>query len=1834
LSYGKTPQHRQGGQILSPYRQLKAHAVLRLSTKHAQKFRLQNTHEYRTAKKGNSVMLSQVAKLLHTFFATDQSYYAEQQPDGTYRKKPGLVTPIFLEKNLTQNGSIAIYQKNSDTTLKWICFDFDILKSNLNSPNTNSALTELKRCVKSFCSSLGVLEIPYLLEVSGNRGFHVWITFKEKISYRIGHDIQQAILENIALTFDTNLIGIDLFPSNSTPTDGVGLGVKIPLSKHKKSGQYSQLLNLTSEIESYKQKTELDEELINSHVAILSKHISTSKTEIESALGIFFDLTHDETLYQTRIKSIKVQNNGFDMEDLETHWSSHPPLNSLKIKIFGEHQLNNEERKLIVGIFGNINCKNIENLHTSILISIFSKTKNYNIERTKKAIKALASFYFPSQEQIEKTTGIKFSTQLTIDELISACIPKYTSYEDGTFELSSKDIEITRIAELNYLFLNDEAQSRTVINNLSTYENQELLVYIQDLLAAPKSAQHYRHIRHEETKDRTLISLKAPERILTSCILKQLIYFLDIQPNQNSHGYKPNKGFSGGHIFQPWLYLWIKFVSNISSSIEDKNNANYYIVKTDIRSFYDKVPHDNLKRLLLGGVNPRVDIKRNQLKGAPEKSYISLINALFEITETITKSNTGLPQGPAYARYLAELYLDNIDNMFEDKIKKGELISYQRYVDDIFFIAPSESTAKETQKQLTDELELLGLEINNEKTKITQIKNFSEDFQSYRAQSKYAVDRVSKNFADATETQQNVAINEFMTLVQSDSCEDDLAFIFSHLNGIPQLDEWKNDRVIPIIRKGIGRGTLYKHLFNFVLDNKSNWKSLDQIDSFTPLQSEVLTATFINILETHNLNTAELNELFERLQTKLSPTEMTGEHLAYLAITFKTKIDTTKIPQNLIINSLASTPTPQRINVPTSTIAHLNTALNDIKSLSDFTRVVYPICASSDINKQDLNSLASTFYAKLSADELKNLLCTQHPPEIKTAATAAKFYYLLCLFSASSKNSSIELLKSMWKYCALLYNSYDTEQRRAVTPNWFKKIGDIDTDDKKIHFIISSIVDGNIFRGLEDNSKIFERFHNLLLLFVTFKDDMLPSKDLNDALETLKDKAQFYAWLIDRENVSLFPNSRLWFEKNVIENNSIILKKQNNILFRKPTASFHESSSPQNEHNGYSETIEPYEPANLSSLTSSLEDLTVKQKIHKLISIVEHCNNSDLLPNIYCNERILNQNTLLPFSNELIRSESLIFEDQNGNVTSLTNDQKNFISCFFDSANTGRNGDHLRHINDKYLKNLDREIDTFAFLKQISIQLDDVAAEDSEFYFDAAAAAALHTSMSELDPIRRIERFVTQYHRFNQDSEDRHIYGIYDGLTISEETPLEILDTIEHSTKSIPSNSILSLALYLDRDIAQYRSLLLKLADRNESDVPALDLKEFRRAYHKILQTSGIININGTNHKFSNVTLFNVFGNTLQPFEVSHTIILNTSEHVYYYQEQSKIFIIALHSSISKIFRSIESRADIFCHDGKFQQSYPENTFNRNEIKSIEKFHIAKEVVAVHRNIQTSDAETILVNWLKYLPKKFHKTLITLISAHVVMNQQEIKSFTLKVKELLENPATNPFMIKQISDFNGTHRILYKDGEIGRSVSSFSPTNLTNNVTTATLITDNIISGSQVSAALKYYATGENPKKSANYFELNEAQTRTLKETMKNLKQLNICTVLYTQTALKKINDTCKTFLNPDIEIKIIQGRDIADDALFGTTQKIGEQEKASIRSLLNDTSAMQILDSHFNKSNTFNQTKSISIEEINNTNLIARFQSLPKKCFKFLCSGLKHDADCHPLMRIKEANE
>lgn len=108
-------------------------------------------------------MYHKFGQLVCEILGTNQNYHVEQQDDGTYRKKNGLVTANFLKESLENKRSIAIYQKNTDLTIKWLCFDFDILKGCLENEQRDIAQKELDRAVDYFCHELKSLGIPYLL---------------------------------------------------------------------------------------------------------------------------------------------------------------------------------------------------------------------------------------------------------------------------------------------------------------------------------------------------------------------------------------------------------------------------------------------------------------------------------------------------------------------------------------------------------------------------------------------------------------------------------------------------------------------------------------------------------------------------------------------------------------------------------------------------------------------------------------------------------------------------------------------------------------------------------------------------------------------------------------------------------------------------------------------------------------------------------------------------------------------------------------------------------------------------------------------------------------------------------------------------------------------------------------------------------------------------------------------------------------------------------------------------------------------------------------------------------------------------------------------------------------------------------------------------------------------------------------------------------------------------------------------------------------------------------------------------------------------------------------
>lgn len=145
-----------------------------------------------------------------------------------------------------------------------------------------------------------------------------------------------------------------------------------------------------------------------------------------------------------------------------------------------------------------------------------------------------------------------------------------------------------------------------------------------------------------------------------------------------------------------------------------------YVVRTDIKSFYESIPH----KYLLS------KIEENSLLSYPSKRIIKdILNQYWKIllSEGVKKESDeriGIPRGIGISAYLSELYLRDFDR----KISSQKNVSfYARYVDDIIFvITPKLKSETVSSTEIKIELSKLlsstsYLQINNKKTTVIDL---------------------------------------------------------------------------------------------------------------------------------------------------------------------------------------------------------------------------------------------------------------------------------------------------------------------------------------------------------------------------------------------------------------------------------------------------------------------------------------------------------------------------------------------------------------------------------------------------------------------------------------------------------------------------------------------------------------------------------------------------------------------------------------------------------------------------------------------------------------------------------------------------------------------------------------------------------------------------------------------------------------------------------------------------------------------------------------------------------------------------------------------------------
>ena len=137
-----------------------------------------------------------------------------------------------------------------------------------------------------------------------------------------------------------------------------------------------------------------------------------------------------------------------------------------------------------------------------------------------------------------------------------------------------------------------------------------------------------------------------------------------------------------------------------------------WVVEADIRAYFDNVPHAKLLDALSGLVSEEQVLRLVEkwlAAGGHDPSASGMPGA-----------GIGLPQGGPIAPYLANLYLDEMDERLQEA--GFRLV---RYADDFLLLARSYQGARRALMLATDELARLGLFLNPEKTRISR---FSDGF--------------------------------------------------------------------------------------------------------------------------------------------------------------------------------------------------------------------------------------------------------------------------------------------------------------------------------------------------------------------------------------------------------------------------------------------------------------------------------------------------------------------------------------------------------------------------------------------------------------------------------------------------------------------------------------------------------------------------------------------------------------------------------------------------------------------------------------------------------------------------------------------------------------------------------------------------------------------------------------------------------------------------------------------------------------------------------------------------------------------------------------------------
>ena len=140
-----------------------------------------------------------------------------------------------------------------------------------------------------------------------------------------------------------------------------------------------------------------------------------------------------------------------------------------------------------------------------------------------------------------------------------------------------------------------------------------------------------------------------------------------------------------------------------------KTRRPFYIIRTDVSSFFESIPQEQLKHIVMD--NTLLSHKSKVFVDAILKEYEAEKATLTDDESYGLKEGCGVPRGIGISSLLSEIYMRDFDNSIK---KCPEVIFYVRYVDDIFMILAELPQGKNIEKyygSLVEKFKERGLEL-------------------------------------------------------------------------------------------------------------------------------------------------------------------------------------------------------------------------------------------------------------------------------------------------------------------------------------------------------------------------------------------------------------------------------------------------------------------------------------------------------------------------------------------------------------------------------------------------------------------------------------------------------------------------------------------------------------------------------------------------------------------------------------------------------------------------------------------------------------------------------------------------------------------------------------------------------------------------------------------------------------------------------------------------------------------------------------------------------------------------------------------------------------------